>query len=122
MLISEKIITREFIARTQKDAYLKCCKWLSTNIIAKTNSKYITYRIEKAKLDDWNKKIVLTVYVTADEEEIQVRHCEICKEVTGSFFMKQNKHMCDSCKMPPYRRRMKERLDLLKEGLKGVIL
>lgn len=122
MLIAEKVLEKDFQGKTTKEAYLNCCKWLSTNIIAVNNSKNITYKIEKINTDSWSKTIRLTVYVTADEEEVQERHCNICKEVSGSFFMKQNKYMCDVCKMPPYRRRLKEKLDLIREALKGKIL
>lgn len=122
MLISEKVLEKEFQGRTTKEAYLNCCKWLSTNIIAVNNSKNITYKTEKINTDSWSKTIRLTVYVTADEEEVHERHCNICKEVSGSFFMSKNKYMCEVCKMPPYRRRLKEKLNLIKEALKGKIL
>ena len=122
MLISEKILEKEFQGRTTKEAYLNCCKWLSTNIIAVNNSKNITYKIEKVNTDSWSKTIRLTVYVTADEEEVHERNCNICKEVSGSFFMSQNKYMCEVCKVPPYRRRLKNKLESMKEALKGKIL
>ena len=122
MLISEKILEKEFQGRTTKEAYLNCCKWLSTNIIAVNNSKNITYKIEKVNTDSWSKTIRLTAYVTADEEEVHERNCNICKEVSGSFFMAQNKYMCEVCKVPPYRRRLKNKLESMKEALKGKIL
>lgn len=122
MLISEKVLEKEFQGRTTKEAYLNCCKWLSTNIIAVNNSKNITYKIEKVNTDSWSKTIRLTVYVTADEEEVHERNCNICKEVSGSFFMSQNKYMCEVCKVPPYRRRLKNKLESMKEALKGKIL
>lgn len=122
MNVSEKILEKEFESVTTKNAYLDCCKWISTNIIAVNNSENITYKIEKVETKDWNKKIRLTVYVFVDEEEVRSRHCEICKEVTGSFFMMQNKNMCESCKMQPYRKRLTDRLKLLREGLKGKVI
>lgn len=122
MFVSEKIMEKEFASVTTKNAYLDCCKWISTNIIAVNNSENITYKIEKVKTKDWNKKIKLTVYVTANETEVKERHCDICREVTGSFFMTQNKNMCESCKMKPYRKRLMDRLELLKQGLKGKII
>ena len=113
MLIAEKILEKDFQGKTTKEEYLNCCKWLSTNVIAVNNSKHITYRTEKVETDDWSRIVRLTLYVTADEEEICERNCNICKEVTGSFFM---------CKVPPYRKRLKDKLHLIKEGLKGKIL
>ena len=122
MLISEKVTEKEFEGRTTKEAYLNCCKWLSTNIIAVNNSKYLTYNIEKVETDDWNRKVKLTLYVTADEGEIQERNCNICKEATGMFYLKQNKYMCEVCRMPSYRQRLKDKLQLIKEGLKGRVI
>lgn len=122
MLISEKVIEKVFKGKTVKDAYMNCCKWLSTNVIAVNNSNNITYKIEKIKTKEYGGTVKLTLYITTDEEEICERNCNICKEVTGSFFMKQNKYMCEVCKVNPYRKRMKDKLDLIKEGLKGNIL
>lgn len=118
MLIADKIFEKEFQATSMKQAYLDCCKWVSTNIVAVNNSQHITYRMEKVQTDSWNRTVRLIVYVTADEEEIQERNCNICKEVTGSFFMTQNKYMCEVCKVPPYRKRLADKLKLIKEGLK----
>lgn len=121
MMVSEKIIEKHFSAVTMKEAYLKACKWISSNIIAVNNSQNITYQIRKEK-GEFEKRVTLDVYVTVDEREVQERHCEICKEMTGSFFMKQNKYMCESCKLLPYKRRVEEKMRNVKEGLKGKIL
>lgn len=122
MNMSEKLFEKEFSGKSAKAAYLECCKWLSTNIIAVNNSENITYRIEKKEVKLWSAIVKLTVYVTADEGEIQQRHCEICREVSSNFFMSHNKHMCESCSVPPYRRRLKTRLESIKNGMKGKIL
>lgn len=122
MLIAEKIMEKEFQSKTMKQAYLDCCKWVSTNIIAVNNSKHITYKVEKVKTDNWEQKILLTVYVVADEEEILERNCNICREVTSSFFMAQNKYMCEVCKVPSYRKRLMEKLKLIKDEMKGKII
>lgn len=122
MFVSEKIFEKEFEGRTTKEAYLNCCKWLSTNIIAVNNSKNITYNIEKVNEKNLVKKVKLTVYVTADEKEVNERNCDICKEVTGMFYLKQNKHMCESCKIPAYRKRIEHKLSSIKDGLKGRII
>ena len=47
MLIAEKILEKDFQGKTTKEAYLNCCKWLSTNVIAVNNSKHVTYKTEK---------------------------------------------------------------------------
>lgn len=119
MLISEKIKEKEFEGKTTKEAYLNCCKWLSTNVIAINNSEHITYSIEKVNTGNWVKKVKLTLYVTTDEGEIQERNCNICKEATGMFYLKQNKYVCEICRISPYRQRLKDKLKLIKEGIKG---
>lgn len=118
MLVSEKIEEKIFYGSNIKDAYLKACKWISTNIIAVNNSNNMTYKIEKSK-DNYEVSVKVTIYVTIDEGEMFERHCAICKETTGAFFMKQNKFMCETCKLLPYRKRIKEKLDLIKEVWKG---
>lgn len=123
MIICEKIKEKEFIGGTTKEAYLNACKWLSTNVIAINNSKNITYRFEKVdKTGIGTKKVKLILFVSVDEEEIINKHCEICKEITGLFYLKENKYMCESCKINPYRERIKTKLKALKKGLKGSVL
>ena len=108
MIVSEQIIEKQFGGKNLKEAYLNCCKWISSNIIAKTNCENITYKTFKHE-----DKIILKVYVTADEEEIKERHCKICKEVSSMFYLSENKYKCESCKMIPYRERIKERIKSL---------
>ena len=121
MLIGEKIKEKKFCGANTKDAYLKACKWISSNIIAVNNSEHITYKIEKMK-DGYDISVRVIIYAVIDEEEVYERHCNICKEMQGAFFLKQNKYMCESCNLVPYKRRVKERLELIKETLKGKML
>nr|DAP60030.1 MAG TPA: acetyl-coA carboxylase zinc finger domain protein [Caudoviricetes sp.] len=121
MLISEKIIEKEFSGKNMKEAYLNCCKWVSTNIIAVNNSDNITYSIQKKRTQN-TYIVVLKVYVSADENEVHEKNCAICKEVTHNLFLSENKYMCEGCKIKPYRKRLEDRLKLLKEGMKGKIL
>lgn len=118
MLISEKLYEREFEAKDNKTAYLKCCKWVSTNILAVNNSQNITYRIEKIDTDSWTGKVRLTVYVSTDEQEINNQNCNVCKEMQSMFYLSENKHKCESCKVPPYRRRLQNKLKMIMEGIK----
>ena len=122
MIVAEKVLEKEFEGKTKKEAYLNCCKWVSTNILAVNNSNHVLYRVEKVDVGLWSGKVRLTVYAMADENEIHERNCAICKEVMGSFFMAKNKYMCEVCNVPPYRKRILDKLKLIKEGLKGKIL
>lgn len=122
MLISEKIFEKEFVANTLKDAYLKACKWISTNIIAVNNSEHITYKVSKRDGNFTTKRIVLIVYVEAEEEEIYEKNCEICQECSSMFYLRSEKNKCETCRILPYRRRMKDKLEAIKRGMKGKII
>lgn len=118
MLISERLYEKVFESKDIKSAYLKCCKWVSTNILAVNNSNNITYRIEKVESRLWIGKVKLTVYVSADEQEINDNNCKICRETHSLFYLSENKHKCESCKVIPYRKRMQDKLKLIAEGIK----
>lgn len=117
MFISDIIKVKEFSAMTNKEAYLKACKWVSANIIAVNNSNNISYKIEKIKSNDYMSKVKLTVYVMEDEEVIHNNHCGICQELANGLYMKENKFRCEVCKTIPYRTRLSNRLENLKKGL-----
>lgn len=121
MQVSEKILEKEFEGKNQKDAYLKCCKWVASNILAVNNSHHITHKIEKVG-GSFSGKVKLTVYVTDNEDEIYEHNCEICREASSLFYLSGEKHKCESCKINPYRNRITKRLDLLKDGLKGRVI
>lgn len=121
MQVSEKLFDKTFEGKTQKDAYLKCCKWVASNIIAMNNCQHITYTAEKQNVVIGG-KLKLTVYVTAEEQEVYEHMCEVCKEVGGLLYTTEGKYRCYSCKVNPYRKRMQERLKLLKDGMKGSVL
>lgn len=121
MLVSEVASVEEFTDETMKGAYLKACKWLSTNVIAVNNSEYITFKIVKCESKFGENKVKLFIYVTEEEETILQHNCNICKELNGKFYLNENKYMCYTCRIQPYRERIKEKLKRIKEGLRGRI-
>lgn len=124
MLICEKLFEKEFTKKSMKGAYLKCSKWFASNVLAINNSQNILHHIEKVNPKgniEECAKVRLSVYVCAEETEIKEKHCEICQEVSGAFYMAKRNHMCENCKMLPYRRRMEDKIDTMKKALKGVI-
>ena len=116
MLIAEKIIQKQFKAKTMKQAYLECCKWIATNILAENNSKNLSYSIKKNESSCIG-CVDLEVYIFTDESEVFEHNCDICKEFAGAFFSKENKYRCEVCKMPPYRKRLETKLETLKNGM-----
>ncbi len=121
MVIGEQIIKKEFVGKTKKAAYLKACKYVAQNVISVNNCKNILYKIVK----DDNKmstKVFLYVYAVVDEQEIKQKNCDVCMEVNSLFYMKARKHQCESCKILPYRERIKQGIEAIKNGMKGSIL
>lgn len=116
MLIAEKIIQKQFKAKTMKQAYLECCKWIATNILAENNSKNLSYSIKKNESSGIG-CVDLEVYIFTDESEVFEHNCDICREFAGAFFNKENKYRCEVCKTPPYRKRLETKLETLKTGM-----
>lgn len=115
MYVSTKIMEKEFASDSMKKTYLDACKWVSTTIIAKTNSENITYDFKKLETKNNIYRMKVSVYVSIDEEEVLKRNCDICKEFNNNYFSSQNKYMCEVCRMPPYRNRVAERLKTIKK-------
>lgn len=123
MLVSEEVQQKYFTDKTIKDAYLTACKWISTNFIAKGNSNNITYKINKVSTQFGEpKKVVVTIYVTIDEGEVFEQNCEVCKEANSLFYLNSARHDCDSCKIIPYRKRIKNKIKIIKESMRRAFI
>ena len=119
MIVAKEVLKKEFKGITMKDAYMNCSKWIAGHIIAKNNSKNITYNMQKVGSEILgDHRILLTVYVYTDEEEVKDRHCVICKEASEMLYMSGNKHKCESCKIIPYRKRVEEKVNKLSKMIK----
>ena len=121
MLACELIKKKEFKNIRMKDAYLEACKWVSTNIIAKNNCHNITYRMYKKKQSLTENIIEVEIYVYTEESEVLSHHCEICRELARGLYMKENRFRCEVCKIEPFMRRLKEKLESIKTAVKGEI-
>ena len=122
MYVCEKVKEQVFEARKTKEAYLEACKWVASNVIALNNSKNLGYKIEKHETKGNLKAVKLTVYVQIEEQEVYDKNCNVCRECSNLFYLKENKNLCDGCKINPYRERLKARTKAIKEGMKGKIL
>lgn len=121
MLISEKVLEKTFTAEKMKDAYLKACKWVSSNIIAINNFENVTIKYVKQS-EGVVKTVKVILYITTEEKEVFERTCNICRECSSLFYLAENKNKCANCAIEPYRKRELEKLKNIKEGLKGKIL
>lgn len=116
MIISQEIYHRTFSGKNTKEAYFNATKWLASNVIAVNNSEHISYTFSKVG-KEINKDVKLTIYVMVNEPECFDRVCKVCKEATKSFFMHDNRYLCENCRAKVYR----ERLDKELNGWKGII-
>jgi len=115
MIAGNKIYEQIFTAGDYKSAYLKACKWYASNVLARNNSECISEHIEKIK---GNPSVRLILYIIIDVDIIQEKHCEICEEMRGAFFINGNKHACESCALPPFKKRICSKLKSIEQSLK----
>lgn len=104
----KELYKKDFSAASFKEAYLNAAKWVATNVVHESGiNSHVCYTFAKS-----NKNIptiILTIYVKVPEEEIRERHCNICKEVHGTFYM-GGKENCSTCKLNAYNRRVDEQI------------
>ena len=120
ILYSESIYNKSFTGDTMKQAYLKACKWLSTNVISKVElAQQTVYKIEKST--DTVPTVTITILVEISEEEIFERHCKICQEMSKSFFINEQTD-CKWCKVRAFDKRLKKVLYNKKSYAKQMLL
>ena len=115
MYVGEQLTKKEFTGKTTKDAFLKASKWIANHLVAK-DQEHICYRIEKAGGQFGEKKVRVYFYVMEQEEGILEQNCKVCQEVNNHFYMKENRYMCYTCRVNPYRERIKGKLKKIAEG------
>lgn len=116
------VTTKKFSGKSMKDAYMKCCKWIATNIIADSKlSEICEYSIQK-QTENAMPYIVLDIKVSINKEDADNKHCAICRETHNSFLF-NDKTNCDDCKLRAYHRReeglIQVKADYVKELLKA---
>lgn len=102
---TKRVYKRNFFGINTKDAYLKACKWYATNIIANNKINDICVEYVKSKTGP---SVTMFLYASISVEEIKNRHCECCREISGSF-LSGNKD-CDTCKAVSFQRRIDDKL------------
>lgn len=113
MFVQEKIASKKFIGGTSKEAYLKACRWIYDNIYMSQDEtfKKLEYTIE-AMSGEGLPTCRLTIYVKIEEEEIRDTMCRACEDVHKLFYFNNVKE-CATCKLEPYRKRLKDRLGVV---------
>lgn len=112
-VFSEEYLRKSFQGKDMKDAYLKACKWVSTNVISKdelARNTMVHYKKEECQLPT----ITVTLFAIINEAEVRKRHCKICKETHGLFFINENCN-CSWCNSSAYQKRIDEVVKRKKE-------
>lgn len=99
---------QKFIAATMKDAYLKACKWYATNVLSKNELHDIQVEFEKNQNEQFP-SVTIHLFAVLDEEELQEKHCEICREFHHLFFI-NTQFNCNRCDTKAYQKRAEETL------------
>lgn len=123
-IYASKLYQKVFRGNKSKDTYLKACGWLAKNVMSNEviNSNVI-YTIEKS-YETESRMYVYTIILFAklNKEDVEERHCGICKEINSSFLM-QEEIKCDWCKLQAYNRRerdlMLHKKQWIKEQMQG---
>lgn len=119
MLNADKIVSRKFTGKNMKEAYLKACKWYSTNVLAKDELQNILANYEKV-YDEQFPTVILHLYVSISSDEVKIHHCNICKETHKAFYINEETN-CNWCKINGYYERCKQKMELSKHYCKELL-
>ena len=113
-----KFYSKTFNANTTKDAYLKACKWVATNILANDEiSKDVVWKITKIK--DLP-SVELELYGLVNDAEHVRQFCGACKQFHTLFYINQQQN-CNNCNMMAYRSQAEEK-GRIKKNYKRTLL
>jgi len=117
MLMSIKILEREFTAESSNQAFKKAASWIANKIIKNKDFNNIT----------WNMSVTspgvctLILYGGLDTVKDEKSFCEICKSFHSSFYINEE-YYCPSCNHKAFINRMNEKLKVKKSYCKEQII
>lgn len=116
--------THSFKAEDSKNAYMKACKFVASNIISeksKVEASKVTWSVQKVKVEEGDlPTFQLTLYYTFDDTEFMKKTCEACKQFHKSFFINENFN-CDRCNKVGYERNVIQKLMIGSEYFKKML-
>lgn len=113
MYVQEKIASKKFIGKTSKDAYLKACRWIYENIYISQDEIFKRIQCTVEPLPEESlPSCRLSIYCFIEEEEVFNSMCKACEEVHRLFYLNDKKE-CATCKIEPFRKRIKEKLSIV---------
>ena len=105
MQVLVKVLEQEFTDDTNSTkAFIKACKWYANKFL--NNEKYSNLKVEY-KCNNDEKKVKAILYTSVDTNDVQNRHCDVCKELHSKVY-ENEKYNCDSCNMLAYNNKIKE--------------
>lgn len=116
-----KFYERNFKSENPKDAYMKACKFVASNVISassKVEVAKVTWDIHRVEGD--LPTFRLTLYYKFDDTEFMKKTCAACKEFHCSFFVNEN-YNCDRCNKVGYERNIEQKLVIGSEYFKKVL-
>lgn len=119
IVYSKEFFKKKFSAETMKAAYMSACKWYATNVLSKDKLHNVQVEFEKSNKDEFP-TIIVHLFAVLSETELRERHCKICKEYHGLFYMNNN-HSCDRCEVNAYQKRADEMILIKTEYYKELL-
>lgn len=119
MLNAEEFMSQKFTGINMKEAYLKACKWFTTNVLAKDELKSVLVEYEKV-YEKRSPTVILHLFVSISTDMIKNTHCNICKETHKSFYISEETN-CNWCKIQGYHNRCNSQLELKKAYYKEML-
>lgn len=123
MLCIQKFYERDFKAEKSKDAYLKACKFVASNILSKGSKvevSKVTWDVERVDKEDGLPTFRLSLYFKFDDTQTMQQTCEACKEFHKSFFINEN-YNCNRCNKVGYEKRVNQKLSIGSEYMKKLL-
>lgn len=120
MICIKPFYEREFKAKKSKEAYLKACKFVASNIISassKVEVSKVTWDVVRVSNDDDLPTFRLTLYYKFDDTQFMKQTCEACKEFHKSFFINENFN-CNRCNKVGYEKNVDQKLMIGSEYLR----
>lgn len=120
MLYVEEFYKKTFTADNNVNAYLKACKWLANRVIKyEDETENVMYKVNKV---EGSPSYEVVLFVKVDEEQVYEQNCDCCKEAHELFYMKSNKDCCSTCRINPYRERLKHRASIMASHFKKKLI
>lgn len=120
MVYIEKFYERNFKAENAKDAYLKACSFVASNILSKKSkveATKVTWDVTNVSEEGGLPTFRLSLYYKFDDTEFMHQTCEACKQFHKSFFINENFN-CDKCNKVGYEKNVKQKLMIGAEYLR----